>query len=348
MSLRLHIGFDFWGAGNLGDDLMLAGFLGWMQTHCPEVEISALCAHDIAAMRRRFPEITWHAADPASRAAALATADAWIGLGGGVFQIEVGTWILDQMAENMSAAKARGIPRFLVGIGVNNRDALHTPQAATVRALADRIWLRDATCLEMALAAGFSAENTLIGADTAHLAFAGPRPARTRQEAAFVLHVDERALSPSVIAHTVERIPLRWHWACQESRALADSEMKLYDLLPAELRARMPLAHVDYAHATVEDLAAHATRWDLVLSARYHTTLASAWAGSRVAVFERNQKLTAVRADLQVESCRSLDSADEMVRALEAAQPVRPAILAQCHARASDMLASLIARVRFP
>jgi polysaccharide pyruvyl transferase WcaK-like protein len=343
MPFVLHIGFDFWGAGNLGDDLMLAGFQSWWRAREPDLRISALCAHDIAAMRRRFPDIQWFGSDPAAQAQALQQADAWIGLGGGVFQTEVGPWILDQMAMNMAAARARGIRCFLVGVGVNNEEALSTGQAHQVCQLASQIWMRDQGCTDLALRAGFQPEITRLGADTAHLLGAEFSRLRDsdRRASAFVLHASPTIVSPDAIARVIAQSDEPWRWVCQESRTLADSEMELYATLPAAVRARLPLAQIDYAHASLPEIMAQAASWHRVLSSRYHTTLASAWAGAEIAVFERNYKLRAIREELGIEPCASLADPVEMVRSLGAARAVARDSLELCFSRANRMMEGL-------
>lgn len=338
MSFHLHIGFDFWGAGNLGDDLMLAGFLEFIRKQRVDCRVSALCAHDIEAMRLRFPSIEWFRSDPASRQAALHGADAWLGLGGGVFQVEVGPWILDQMLEAVRSAKARGIPAHLVGVGVNNAAAIHAQQSGEIHRLVDRIWLRDAECLRLALEGRFSTEKALLGADTAHLYCAAVGLRARRPEAALVIHADEAAVAQADLGPLAEQGGPPWRWVCQEYRELQDAEARIYGLFPEEVRRRMPLVRPDYARGTVEELHDAVASWDAVLSCRFHTCVAAAWSGARLAVFERNQKLEAVRADLDAERCLRIDDASEWRRSLRDARPVAEARLQACLGRAHAML----------
>ncbi len=342
MGLTLHIGFDFWGAGNLGDDLMLAGFQSWIETHLPEWSLSALCAHDIAAMRLRFPRIRWFPADPASRAEALRGANVWVGLGGGVFQIEVGTWILDQMLADMSAAKRHGLKTFLVGVGVNNRAALQTDQARHIHEVADALWLRDTACLEMALSCGFSAEKTRLGADTGHLFCAAAHIRPARPETALVIHARPSDLADAALLELHRRIRSGFSWVCQEVRPIPDSEFLLHSAGSPEFRRAFPLVLPDYPTASIAGLHSAVADWQRVLSSRFHTSLAAAWSGAALAVFERNDKLRAIREDLDCERCTRLDSADELARALGAARPVERRRLDACLARADRMMSDFI------
>ena len=86
---------------------------------------------------------------------------------------------------------------------------------------------------------------------------------------------------------------------------------------------------------------AQAASWHRVLSSRYHTTLASAWAGAEIAVFERNYKLRAIREELGIEPCASLADPVEMVRSLGAARAVARDSLELCFSRANRMMEGL-------
>lgn len=342
MGLTLHIGFDFWGAGNLGDDLMLAGFQAWLQQRCPDWKISALCAHDIEAMRLRFPGIRWFPADPDSRSEALRQADAWVGLGGGVFQIEVGTWILDQMLADMTAARARGLKTFLVGVGVNNREALLTEQAHRIHELAEAIWLRDGACLDMALSCGFSAEKTRLGADTAHLYCSATTTPRLREATAFVIHASPADLAESAFLEAGRAGRRRGAWVCQEYRPIPDSELRLHQTASTEFQSTFPLLRPSYPTASVAELHDAVAGWKRVLSSRFHTSLAAAWGGAELAIFERNDKLRAIREDLGCERCARLDDAHALARALDDARPVARARLAACLNRTDHMMRDFV------
>jgi polysaccharide pyruvyl transferase WcaK-like protein len=344
MAVTVHIGFDFWGAGNIGDDFVLAGFLSWVRRSGLELRVTALCGHDIRAMRARFPEIEWWASDQASRETAVRDADIWIGLGGSPFQLEVGPWLLDQMSANLEMAKRRGIPAFLVGIGMNNIAGLATDQARRAWEAADGIWLRDEFCRRHAIAAGFPEAKTHSGADLAHLAFAGRASTRVRARTAFVLHADPEALEPEAVVQLVNTFGPECSWFCQEVRRLHGSETELFDLLPDDTKERLHFDKPDYSHAALEDLLDAASLWSRVLSSRYHSSLAAAWSGAALAVFERNDKLRGIRLELGAERCASLSDSAEMQRALAAAMPVPRSLLDECAARADRMLTDVFSR----
>jgi polysaccharide pyruvyl transferase WcaK-like protein len=341
---KVLIGTDFWGAGNLGDDFMLAGFTLWVQAYAPHWIVSILCAHGIEAMRQRFPQFSWVAADETSRLAAHAQADLWLGLGGSVFQSDGGPWILDRVAADLAFSRSRGIPSFLVGVGLNDDEALETSQAREIHRLAGAIWTRDARCRRAMLEAGFEAAKVHPGADLAHLAFWG-RPdltgARGLSGVAACLiaapwQVDCEALVQAL--RTEDEEPT---WLCQEVRSLPGSELNLYDSMPPMLREQVTLCCPDYLHASLADLEVDLLRFRVVLTSRYHMTLASAWAGAQLAVFDRNRKLTGIREELGIAECTSLSSREQITQSLQSARPVERHRLDACAQRALAMLEHL-------
>jgi hypothetical protein len=70
-------------------------------------------------------------------------------------------------------------------------------------------------------------------------------------------------------------------------------------------------------------------------------TLASAWAGARLAVFDRNRKLTGIREELDIAECTSLSSLTSISQCLQAAHSVERHRLDECAERALAMLEHL-------
>ena len=142
--LHVHIGHHFFGAGNLGDDLMLAGFLAAARPAIlSEMKLTCCIPHDAASQRLRFPEIEWLPYDDATRGAAIAQCDLWLGLGDTPFQVVVGSWFLDHLAQEAAACRRHGKPMFYLGVGVNEREVADEPRMRVLVGQAEQIWTRD-------------------------------------------------------------------------------------------------------------------------------------------------------------------------------------------------------------
>ncbi len=58
---KIILAFDFYGSGNIGDDLMLAGFLEGLKELSPQQkpEITGTSRWDINTQQRRFGSVEW-------------------------------------------------------------------------------------------------------------------------------------------------------------------------------------------------------------------------------------------------------------------------------------------------
>jgi hypothetical protein len=339
---RLHLGHHFYGAGNFGDDLMLAGVVGEAVKHFGLGNIAMTCAIpvDLASQRARFPEIEWLPYDAAAREQAIAACDAWVGVGGSPFQCDLGTWFVDHLLDEQRLCRRHGKRMFFLGVGVNTpRDVTHEQTKQIVRA-AEAIWTRDAVSAELLGAIGgpsVKAGNDLSHAYLAGLTF-GPS---TGHGTGFVLNFEEpQHVSSGALAAVVSRAP-RPVWLAQEVRELPGSELALYATLPAELRARVPLRVPDYARGSLPAvLGAWGTPGTLVTS-RYHATILAAWAGWKVVSVERGTKVAAVAKALGTVAVKDFTDADVVSDAIGRARPARREVLMEMAADARASCAAL-------
>ncbi len=206
MMKTLHIGHHFYGAGNLGDDLMLAGFLTALRECRAEVALTCCIPWDIAAMRRRFPEVQWLPYDAACRAESIARCDAWVGVGGTPFQSHVGPWLRDHLLAEAQACEAAAKPMFYVCVGVNDEGAAADPATAFLARRAAHVWTRDHAC--DVLAAHAPAAVT-AGSDLAHIVLARRRAeTAVPRLATLVLNFEEPG---QYTLHALERLVAALH-----------------------------------------------------------------------------------------------------------------------------------------
>ena len=330
---RIHLGHHFYGAGNLGDDFMLAGFLAALRMGAtqnpgartaepvsptptsllphsptpafphsrfpslsPSLSLTCCVPEGHERLSRRFPEIRWLPYDEATRRAAIGECDAWLGLGGSPFQCAVSRWFVDHLETERRVCAAAGKPMYFLGVGGQDPAAYALPEMRAVCLQAEKIWTRD-TATADTLAHELPGVRVAAAADLSHLFFeANPPPAAAPGRLTAVLNFDYAgwpALAGALAA--LDAIPARERvWLAQESRPLPGAEQWLYGQLPAGSQARWRLQIADTGEPALPDVLARWPSGEWLLTSRFHATLAGAWAGSRVVVVATNDKLRAV------------------------------------------------------
>ena len=329
--LHVHIGHHFFGSGNLGDDLMLAGFLEAARpAFLDEVTLTCCTAQDAASQRRRFPEVDWLPYDEATRAEAIARCDIWLGLGDTPFQLVVGPWFLAHLSQEAAMCRIHGKPMFYLGVGVNEQEAVDEPRMRVLIGQAEKIWTRDeesAAFLRPVAGPG----KVSVGADLAHVALAAMEFGPPEPETLGLLlnFEDSGQYRIEQLAALVEASPTRHiAWLSQEIRPFPGSESALHAQLPPAARGRAVPRTPDYANAaTPADLL---SAWGVpakLFTSRYHGTLIGAWMGCRTVVFARSAKVAAGARQLGLSLVEASGDTGEILRRLEEAKPTTPLLL---------------------
>jgi polysaccharide pyruvyl transferase WcaK-like protein/nitrite reductase/ring-hydroxylating ferredoxin subunit len=342
--MHLHIGHMFFGAGNIGDDLVLAGFLEGIGELKPD-KITCATSFDIEAQRRRFPQIEWSIHDRSTRERLIAGCDAWIGLGGPVLQETDDHWLLKDQLDQLEECRRQSKPAFFFCCSVDHRADMQRPDIRFLLAQASWIWTRDALSTRALTGAGFDRVTT--AADLSHLVLrklqqAPMRPDTTGFVCNFERPADYSIDSISNLIAASARAAASVGWLVQETRTLPGSELDIYRRLPDRAKAQVELRRPDYQAASVAGLVdswGHPARF---LSTRYHGAIIGAWSGSRVVVFERQQKLRGLAETLGFTCFTTMPDPDNLARAFALAKPVQRAVLESTVRQAEHACGSLL------
>lgn len=349
-SLHLHIGHHFFGAGNLGDDLTLAGFLSAMAAQGRPVHLTCASAFDRDSQARRFPQVDWLEYEQPTREAAIESCDAWVGVGDTPFQIDVGPWFLDHLAAECELCRWHRKPMYFVGIGVNEPEAVEDLRARPVLQHASHIWARDersAHLLERAGAAG----RVTAAADLAHVYLRGRswRPIEDEVIGYVLIFDDPRQFDPSALCELVAGLPGRRHrWLAQEARTLAGSELATLGALPTGCRDRLEVIAPSYSQDSLDQIL---DRWGAparLISSRYHAALIGAWAGARVLVVERSEKIRGLVRQCEFASTDAFRDAGAVRAAMQHAHRIDHSRLERLADSAADACRQLLNRVAEP
>lgn len=335
--MRIHLGHHFYGAGNLGDDLMLAGFLRELEELEPAAELTGAVPFDRGSLAGRFPRIRWQGMGREERRTAIAACDAWLGLGGSPFQHAQSRWFIDHLAEEAALCRELGKPMHFLGVGVQDAGEPAEPAVRSLLAQAGGIWTRDAASARRIRDSDMNAP-VAAAADLAHLHLSeAPPPPAEPGTVAVVANFDygEWPGRDAVLDALEARRPARKVWLAQETRELPGAERAIHAALPEDRRRGWELVVPDLPGAPLSSALARWPGAELLVTSRYHAALTAAWAGSRVVVIVTNEKLRAAADDLGVPRIGPAAGAAEVARAIGEARTVLPPLsLAEAARRA--------------
>jgi polysaccharide pyruvyl transferase WcaK-like protein len=296
-------GFDFYGAGNIGDDLMLAGYLEPSVT--PDAATSGSCKL-VSTQKDRFPSVTWFPRNSpewnAERRRLISSSPIWLGVGDTPFQLSSGDWSVNHLIKETRCLEGMSdTPMLMIGVGAET--AIEKAQSALQPVLdrVDYIWARDSHSAEILCKIGLRSEKISVASDLAHISlsmiFPTPLPS-THRDIVAINYFSERPEASDLEAIRLFSLSLNKTeevvYASTEARKKMERRTynRIYRISPLSLsyhfKPSRPLpafVSPDYSALTVRELISPITMADTVLSSRYHGVLAAAWAGRRVGVF---------------------------------------------------------------
>ncbi|MBL9189291.1 MAG: polysaccharide pyruvyl transferase family protein [Opitutaceae bacterium] len=335
--MRIHLGHHFYGAGNLGDDFMLAGFLSAMRALAPEATFTCCVPFGLEPLRQRFPTVEWSPLEDADRARCIAECDVWLGLGGAPFQSALSRWFLDHLVGEMELCERARKPMFYLGIGIQHAADLAEADVRHLVGRAEHIWTRDFGSAEK-LRALPSRPQIDAAADLAHIFFRdhNPPPAKAKR-LTLVANFDYDAwpgqadcLSAIRDIPATERV-----WLAQEGRELPGAERRLYATLPTTEKAWWAFASPEQPGAPLPEVITTWPSGEWIVTARYHSAVAAAWAGSKIVVISTNEKLRSVAHDLHAPLLPLRADEGTVFRAISGAKPSKPPVHLADRARAA-------------
>lgn len=345
--MRIHLGHHFYGAGNLGDDFMLAGFLAALRTSAPAATFTCCIPFELGPARARFPEIEWLPYTDAARADAIARCDAWLGLGGSPFQHAQSRWFVDHLTSDAAFCARARKPMFFLGVGVQTTNELLDPDVQTIVRAATAIWTRDTPSAER-LAAVLPPRRVHASTDLSHVFFqASPPPPAKPGRLTLVANFDygmwagqSACLAAARALGAAEHI-----WLAQESRELPGAEKALHHALPAAERQRWSLVSPEIPGAPLRDVLAAWPSGEWLITSRFHAAIAGTWAGSKIVVIGTNEKLRGLAHEFQLPLIAPDADEATVTQALASARPVPRSVLQACAARAERACADFARQV---
>ena len=349
--IKVFLGFDFYGAGNIGDDLMVAGFLSAFADDDRFDLICVLPSDRIASQRLRFPQISWLKADDKERERLIRASDVWLGVGGTPFQATGGGWLLKRILADFDACLET--PKFMVGVGSENEVKAERVRAARMFDSVDRIWTRDQGSYNVLLDQFGNVGTTITnGGDLANIAlqkvFSSVSNSTKHGEAIGLIvykdaaaHLDTIQLRRS-IQEAMSKRPVTFIANDVRRGAMEHAIFrKAFGGLRGLIHGKPHWMAPDYNANNIGDMVNHFLNYNIVLSARYHGLLTAAWAGCAVTALARSSKLTFLAEDLGISAVSMEDGRDFVNEGLAKAALVPRSVLNERAQIANDMLDDL-------
>lgn len=335
--MRIHLGHHFYGAGNLGDDFMLAGFLAAMKALAPDATFTCCVPFGLEPLRQRFPQVEWFPHEDADRERCITACDVWLGVGGAPFQSALSRWFLDHLVGELDLCTRAGKPMYYLGVGIQHAGELTEIDVRHLVGRAARIWTRDFSSAEK-LRALPARPQIDAASDLAHIFFRdNPPPPAHLKRLTLVANFDYDAwpgqadcLSAVKTVPATERV-----WLAQEGRELPGAERTLFATLAAIEKPWWKFVSPEQPGAPLQDVIAGWPSGEWLVTARYHAAIAGAWAGSKIAVISTNDKLRSIATDLHAPLLPLRADEGSVFRALTAAKPAKPPVHLAERARAA-------------
>ncbi len=306
---NIHLGHHFFGAGNIGDDLMLAGFLACVKDqHLGKAHFTCCIPHNIRSQRKRFPEIEWLAYSQENREQAISRSDLWLGLGGSPFQSDVSDWFINHLCEELEICRQHAIPMWYLGIGVNDRNVFEQSKAVELLNQAEHIWARDSFSQTILKTYSEAPDRISLGADFSHYFLKNYTCTFLKGSLGFCLNSNNQlTISEDEVAEVFSDSQFKTaSWYIQEIRNLPNTEEHLFSQLRSSIQSKMQRQLPDYNAVNSLSLLKAWHPAEVLISSRYHASIIHAWAGSRIGVVSINDKLEGIAKELSLPSFSSL------------------------------------------
>ncbi len=360
--IRIFLGFDFYGAGNIGDDLMVQGFINTLKRQSPsQVSFPLTCVlpRDIVSQQRRFPMVDWYCSDAINQEVLLSKQDCWVGVGDTPFQIQCGPWFLNKLMEDVKLVNRLKKPMYMIGVGAESEVAIVAHSLGPISQQLTHVWTRDDFTKEFLIKkARMDSQKISLGADLAHIALReifGQRGDGSPQRSMIAINYFSEGKNRKELSEvklfiqdvsTTEPVMFIGNETRQGMGAEYDIYQELFGgFLNWFAKSKVKFYVPNYESSSLVDLVRHFEQYDVVMSSRYHALLTAAWAGCKVVALTRSSKIKALADELGMPIVEGLLTKEKLKEGLSRAVRVPRSLLEQGANRAEESVAQLVCRL---
>lgn len=349
--IKIFLSFDFYGAGNIGDDLMLDGFLKEMKSS--DIEFYCSLPRDPYPQKIRFPDINFVSKEERIKAADLC--NIWIGVGDTPIQVKSGNWFLDHLLKDSGLKKGEKIKYYFIGIGAESEAVTEKANYKAVLEELDHIWTRDkATTDTLIKGIGIKAERITTSSDLANISlsniFLTPERNEKNKYDIGMCYFDENAESVNSDAVKIflknsvknnKRVLAFGNEVRKEGRYEYRIYMNMFTRFE-RIFGGIKYYQPDYYNLNnVSDLVRHYSTCEVIMTSRFHSLLTAAWAGCKVVALERSSKVSALAEDLGIKEVKKPFTPEKLMQSYNESAKIDTGILKRFHEHAVSSTESL-------
>lgn len=335
---KIFLNFDFYGSGNIGDDLMLDGFLKGMEDK--QTELYNCIPRDSGHLQKRFPEIKFYPRDRRNEIAGQC--DVWAGIGDTPIQVKSGDWFLKRLEKDVQLKGNRNIKFYFVGIGAEREALCQKEEFRKIINEVDFIWTRDKDTTEL-LINDFKTEKSKVrtSSDLANISlkkyFSDEKGTGMHMYDLGLCYYDEQVNLSDI--RELKKF-LRDFAKRKKQLLLFCNEVKTSEPFEYFLYSKMFSKFERYFNRNISfyippyftassngELISPYSKCKTVISSRYHALLTAAWAGCRLVSLERSSKVSSLANELGIEEVKKPFTCEKLIRAYESAKTADMLIL---------------------
>lgn len=349
--MKLFMGFNFYGAGNVGDDLMLAGLTEHLKSK-PDYEVSCFCPYNINSQRKRFPEIKWYKEyrrinilHSYYRQRIIKKHDKWIGVGDTPFQNTGGSWLVDHI---LNDCEKISIPKYMLGVGAEKEAIDLKDRISRIIDSMEKIWTRDRFSEEFLsyISKNEGKYKIIEGCDLANISlykiFKKNNELDNRKiDIGFNFFAEEKNIEDiNQICDFINKISSNKSilYFANETRKGPYFEYGYYKLINKRIQSKIQFFSPSYSDDTIEDLVSHYKNYKVVITSRYHSLLIAAWAGCKVVCLHRSSKVSELAKQLDIPIVMPPFTAENIQNGYESAKTVEIRKLEELYTKANEMV----------
>ena len=302
--MKIFLGIGFYGAGNIGEDLMIAGFLKTISRLGLSYD-SIICAihYNLRSQQLRFPEIDWHTKGLKAQRELISNCDVWICVGDTPFQTTSGLEFLKNLEHETSVCEKEGKPIFMVGVGAEREaerykhefhdvikkiKVIATRDQATVDIIKHNLGCKDANAVAFADLANISLQHIFDQTQDTEKTYDLGWTVNTDSIEENDIHVIKSFINSLRNSKKV--------FVCNEVRKLKSMERSVYRKYFKSWyypwnTSNQVLSVPKYSSASLQDLVSVYSKCKKLITTRYHGLLIAAWAGCAVGAIARSSKV---------------------------------------------------------